>query len=230
MAHGLAGEKLNQPLGQPNSHLSCADSPRMMHSKGFSPPKQMFPSHRMLSIFILFMLDLCVADQLFSCCNQTCLVEGCQGKTDAPRPRLPLPSAVQAPLLLQATPAVWRPCAGGKPPRCAACGTVFPDRLCWKAYFPSGRNIFPDAGPHHWGGWDHTAASRWPGCSASQHRHRTSVHVLLSKHVLVYYSGSATSKLIMHKQSCILLSSAKKIQPFFPLFCWVLLSNLGSMT
>lgn len=44
------------------------------------------------------MLDLCVADQIFSCCNQTCLVKGCQGKTDALRPRLPLPSAVQAPL------------------------------------------------------------------------------------------------------------------------------------
>ena len=142
------------------------------------------------------MLDLCVADQIFSCCNQTCLVKGCQGKTDALRPRLPLPSAVQAPLPLQATPAAWRPRAGGKPLRCAACGILSPDRLCWKACFPGGGSISPAASPHRWGGWDCTAASRWPGCSASQrstegqdreksHLCIASIQILLSKHVLV---------------------------------------------
>lgn len=141
MAHSEAGKKCNQPFRQLNSRLSRADSPRMMHSKGFSPPQQMFPEHRMLSIFILFMQDLCVADQIFSCCNQTCLVRCCQGRTRALKPRLPLPSAAQAPLPLQATPAAWRPRAGGKPRRCAACGTASPDRLCCKECFPAGGNI-----------------------------------------------------------------------------------------
>jgi len=139
----------------------------------------------MLSIFILFMLDLCLADQTFSCCNQTCLVKGCQGETDALRPCLLLPPAVQAPLPLQATPAVGQPQAEGKPRRCAACGTVSPDRPRWKETFPAGRNICPAAGPHRWG-----------GCSSSQHntegldREKShlctiSVQILLSKHVLV---------------------------------------------
>lgn len=141
MAHSEAGKKCNQPLRQLNSRLSRADSPRMMHSKGFSPPQQMFPEHRMLSIFILFMQDLCVADQIFSCCNQTCLVRCCQGWTRALKPRLPLPSAAQAPLPLQATPAAWRPWAGGKPRRCAACGSASPDRLRCKECFPAGGNI-----------------------------------------------------------------------------------------
>lgn len=151
----------------------------------------------MLSIFILFMLDLCVAEQIFSCCNQTCLVKGCQGKTDALRPCLPLLSAAQAPLPLQATPAAWWPRAGGKPRRCAARGTVSPDRLRWKACFPGGGNISPAAGPHRWGGWDPMTMSSWLGRSASQPRTEgsdrekshlciTSIQmILLSKRVLV---------------------------------------------
>lgn len=140
------------------------------------------------------MLDLCVADQIFSCCNQTCLVKGCQGKTDAPIPCLPLPSAARAPLLPQAVPAAWQPRAGGEPWPCAACGTVSPDRLGWKACFPRERDISPAPSPHCWGGLDVTAVSR--GCSASlcstegwdreeSHLCITSVQILLPKCVLV---------------------------------------------
>lgn len=150
----------------------------------------------MLSIFIWFMLDLCVADQIFSCCNQTCLVKGCQGKTDAPIPCLPLPSVAQAPLLPQAVLAAWQPRAGGEPWPCATCGTVSPDRLGWKVCFPSERDISPAPSPHCWGGWDVTAVSRRPECSASlcsteawdrekSHLCITSVQILLPKHVLV---------------------------------------------
>lgn len=87
----------------------------------------------MLSIFVLFMLDLCVADQIFSCCNQTCLVKDCEDKADAPRPHLPLPSPVLAPWLLGLHQLCSGPELEHSHGNCAACGTVSPDRLAWEA-------------------------------------------------------------------------------------------------
>lgn len=89
------------------------------------------------------MLDLCVADQIFSCCNQTCLVKGCQGKTDALGARLPLPSAVQDPLLPQPAPS----CVAAPGWREAAAACCMWQRVSRQASlegsFPRQREYFP---------------------------------------------------------------------------------------
>lgn len=145
----------------------------------------------MLSIFVLFMLDLCVADQTFSCCNQTCLVKGCQDKADAPRPRLPLLSAVWAPQLLGLCQ------LHGGPKLEQGHGAVLHVALCLQTSFagrrvPGVRNISPAADTQLWGC---TADSMWPWCPASQCSTgggtarntlcNTSMQILLSKHLLV---------------------------------------------
>lgn len=172
----------------------------------------------MLSIFVLFILDLCVADQIFICCNHTCLVRGCQDKAAAPRPCLPLPSAVCASQLgglcqLQGSPGLEQ-----------SHGTVLHVALCLQTSLPGRpapgvRNVSPAADTHCWGRWDCSAGSMWSWCPESQRSTRrqnskkcplckTSIQILLSKRLLVLLFWLFNIQ-VDHAQSFPLLSPAK---------------------